>query len=100
MSGVPACGLMCCGDPPLNTKNCSAVGIKQISSGNATLKESGKKTQKGAVVAIPGCPQFATKSSSPPGFSQLCLDAIKLQCQSCSYAHTSHDYPSNDLNQF
>lgn len=76
MSGVPACGLMCCGEPTLNTKNCSAVGIKQISSGNATLKESGKKTQKGAVVAIPVCPQFATKSSSPPGFSQLCLDAI------------------------
>ncbi|CAM6040506.1 unnamed protein product [Sphagnum compactum] len=44
-------------------------GIKQISSGNATLKESGKKTQKGAVVAIPGCTQFATKSSSPPGVS-------------------------------
>jgi hypothetical protein len=63
-------------DPPLNTKNCSAVGIKQISTGNATLKESGKKTQKGAVVVIPGCPQFATKSSSPPGFSQLCLDAV------------------------
>jgi hypothetical protein len=40
------------------------------------VKESGNKTQKGAVVAIPGSPQFATKSSSPPGFSQLCLDAI------------------------
>jgi hypothetical protein len=61
-------------DPPLNTKICFAVGIKQISSGNATLKESGKKTQKGAV-SIPGCPQFATMSSSPPGFFQLCLDA-------------------------
>ncbi len=66
----------CVVGPSTETKICSAVGIKQISTSNATLKESGKKTQKCAVVVIPGCPQFATKSSSPPGFSQLCLDAV------------------------
>ncbi|CAK9868954.1 unnamed protein product [Sphagnum jensenii] len=63
----PSCSpAMACTPTQLFTNH---SGIKQISSGNATLKESGKKPQKGAVVAIPGCPQFATKSSSPPGVS-------------------------------